>query len=432
MKKGIRFVRNTLLSCIEEVGKKSEKYVFRPGKDYSRERKMSFSGLIRSVISLEGGSLSKELLHVCTKKHEWISKSGFCQQREKVRPEAFESVFHSFTEKALRNAKKYNGYRIFACDGSDISFRTKDKTISFQSCDDGKTYGLLHLNLLYDLLNHVYTDCVIQTKRQCNEPRACIEMLYRKGLFGKAILLADRGYEGYNLLMHLQTLGCFYAIRVKDIDSIGIASRLQVPATDEFDTAYTLILTRKSIKHDPRPNLVRINPRKAFDFIEKGSKAECKLKFRLVRFQIKEGLYEVLITNLDACNWSMDDLKALYNMRWGIETSVRDLKYPIGLNCFHSLKTDFILQEIFARLITYNFCQLIIGRIDVPALNRKNDCKINFSAAASVCKEYLKYNNYSPQQIKLLIIRCLEHQTDRAANINEKISGTKLLDYLTE
>ena len=34
----------------------------------------------------------------------------------------------------------------------------------------------------------------------------------------------------------------------------------------------------------------------------------------------------------------------------------RDLKYTIGLSCLHGKKTDFLLQEVFARLILYKLC----------------------------------------------------------------------------
>ena len=49
-------------------------------------------------------------------------------------------------------------------------------------------------------------------------------------------------------------------------------------------------------------------------------------------------------------------IKELYRLRWGIETSFRELKYTIGLSCLHGKKTDFllqVLQEVFARLILY-------------------------------------------------------------------------------
>ena len=62
---------------------------------------------------------------------------------------------------------------------------------------------------------------------------------------------------------------------------------------------------------------------------------------------------------------STEELRELYNMRWGIETSFRDIKYAAGLLFFHSRKKDLVIQEIYAKLILYNFCELITGAIVV-------------------------------------------------------------------
>ena len=56
-----------------------------------------------------------------------------------------------------------------------------------------------------------------------------------------------------------------------------------------------------------------------------------ELSFRVVRFMISEDSYETVITNLD---FPPDELMRPYAMRWGIETSFRDLKYTIGLSAF--------------------------------------------------------------------------------------------------
>jgi IS4 transposase len=55
------------------------------------------------------------------------------------------------------------------------------------------------------------------------------------------------------------------------------------------------------------------------------------LSFRVVRFKHTQDTYEVLLTNLPEDEFSVSELKELYAMRWGIETSFRDLKYS---SCF--------------------------------------------------------------------------------------------------
>lgn len=98
-------------------------------------------------------------------------------------------------------------------------------------------------------------------------------------------------------------------------------------------------------------------------FFPKGSKDTYPMRFRIIRIKISEGLYETLVTNLWEDTFSAEDIRKIYKMRWGIETSFRELKYHIGLIAFHSKKKDCMIQEIFASLIMYNFSMLITENI---------------------------------------------------------------------
>ena len=69
-------------------------------------------------------------------------------------------------------------------------------------------------------------------------------------------------------------------------------------------------------------------------------------------------------------------------MRWGIETSFRELKYSIGLTSFHARKIDCIKQEVFARLLLYNYCELITAHVVQQMQNKDKtgelyDCYIH-------------------------------------------------------
>ena len=76
--------------------------------------------------------------------------------------------------------------------------------------------------------------------------------------------------------------------------------------------------------------------------------------------------------------------------RWGIETSFRELKYTVGLSFFHSRKKQLIMQEIYARLILYNFCEIITGIIIIDQKNRKFIYQVNFTMAIYICIEFLR------------------------------------------
>ena len=232
----------------------------------------------------------------------------------------------------------------------------------------------------------------------------------------KTIVTADRGYESYNNMAHIQEKGWFYLIRVKDFGKYktGILHGLDLPDTEEFDEYIDLNLTRKQTNE--MKNLLQqkntyrwISHKCTFDYLPSKSKKSdpavlYHLPFRIVRFPISDNSYEVVVTNLDAVEFPSDELKKLYGMRWGIETSFRDLKYTIGLLHFHSKKVDYILQEIFAGLIMYNFSELITSHVVIEKGSRKYEYKINFSVAVHICRDFLLSIN-NPPDVELLIAR---------------------------
>lgn len=56
------------------------------------------------------------------------------------------------------------------------------------------------------------------------------------------------------------------------------------------------------------------------------------MRLQVVRFQIKEGVYENIITNLPDRDFPAEQIKYIYQLRWEIETSFRDL-HPLILTC---------------------------------------------------------------------------------------------------
>ena len=87
------------------------------------------------------------------------------------------------------------------------------------------------------------------------------------------------------------------------------------------------------------------------------------MEIRIIRIKIGEDNYESIITNLDRNEFPTEDIKFLYGVRWGIETSFRELKYAVGLSAFHAKNRNSIKQEIYAKLLFYNFSEKLIRSI---------------------------------------------------------------------
>ena len=105
--------------------------------------------------------------------------------------------------------------------------------------------------------------------------------------------------------------------------------------------------------------------------------------------------------DLNVQRFTSDDIKYCYNLRWGIETSFRDLKHTIGATNFHSKKTEFVTLELWSRLILYNFCSIIILHVPIKHKNRKHEYQVNFSLAMKICFDFLR--GIAPPDIESLI-----------------------------
>ncbi len=410
-------LKNLLISIINTQKQNLTGLVSDPLVDFSRNRKIPYENMILSLLTMEGNTLTNELLHQFGCNTTTATASAFVQQRKKILPIALEKLFHDFVLQTSQE-DNYKGYKLLAVDGSDIQIPTnlKDEDSLIITKEGVTPYNLLHLNALYNLLTHTYEDAIVFKRKEAGENKALTEMIDKSAIKGKAIVIMDRGYEAYNNMAHIQEKEWFYLIRIKDFGQhkTGILHGLELPDADEFDEYIDLNLSRKQTNEmkqlfQKKNAFRRIAHNKTFDYLPaKSKKSDATvlyyLPFRIVRFPISQDSYEVVVTNLDAVEFPPDELKKLYSMRWGIETSFRDLKYTVGLLHFHSKKVEYILQEIFSSLIMYNFSELITSHVVIEKGTRKYEYKVNFSVAVHICREFLLKENIPPD-IELLIAR---------------------------
>lgn len=402
-----KFVKDKLISIIKEMGEAPETFVRNPGKDFTRNRKLSFENIVTLMLSMGGSSIYRELLEHFKYDITTATASAFVQQRDKILPSALQYLLKKFTY-SFDNYKTFKGYRLLAADGSklNIAHNPKDSQTYIKCQSNARGFNVLHLNALFDLCNKVYIDAHIQSIRNSNENKALTDMVDHAALSGDVIVIADRGYESYNTIAHIQEKGWKYVIRVRDIQSNGITSSLRLPSCEVFDTRIDLKLTRRNTKEiKANPQIYKFMPKNSkFDYLELKSHNFYPISFRVVRFKISENSFETIITNLEENEFSLDMIKELYHMRWGIETSFRELKYAIGLVNFHSKKVEFIEQEVFAKLTMYNFCEIITLHVVITHKQRKHEYQVNFTVAIHICIYYFKYfDDEDPPDVEALI-----------------------------
>ena len=87
-------------------------------------------------------------------------------------------------------------------------------------------------------------------------------------------------------------------------------------------------------------------------------------------------------------------------------SSFCSLKYTVGLLHFHAKKAENILKEVFARLTLYNFSRLIALHSTILDSKRISPCKVKFSAAVHLCRQFI-LGNVSPPVLEALLLRQL-------------------------
>ena len=400
-------LRKSLNALIHDMALHSGDFSCRPGKDFTRHSKLGLERTISILLCMEGKSLNNELLNYYQCDSNLPTASAFVQCRSKLAPCALPTLFQRFA--TAQKPQLYRKHRLLAVDGTtlQIPHNPDDADSLVEYSERQRPVNLLHVNALYDLCTRVYSDAVIEGKQVYNEQRALVQMV-RQSVINQAILLADRGYESFNVLAHLQHKGWNFLVRIRDRNGIGAG--LPLPNKPEFDVSFSLQICGRKAKHWERQIqggiAAKFVPPDRFDYEQlcPNSEQTFCLSFRVVRLQVSENVFETVVTNLDRDAFPPEELKTLYARRWGIETSFRKLKYTLGLLHFHAKKAEHIRQEIFARMIMYNFYELIVTHTIIRKSHRKYAYQANFSAAVQICRQFFR-GNVSPPVLEALISR---------------------------
>ncbi len=388
-------LKKVLSTSIKEISEHSTDYVILNKNHLSRKRKWDLPTLIHFILSAGSNSLGYEIGEFFEYKKGFPSVSSFVQQRQKLHYSAFQTLFDSFNTRTTKRPKLFKKYRILSVDGTNLSlpYNPKEKNIIAEN-----HVSTLHLNALYDVINKQFLDVLVQRALQKNECGAACELVDRISEQYPVILLADRGYENYNLFAHVEERLFDYVIRIKDSKNKGIIAGINLPDTEEYDVTKRIVITR----HSTGPAAIMsstykyLTKKARFDYVKDSKSPDYEMQIRFVRFRLSEDNYEVLATSLTEKEFSAEDLKELYHLRWGIETGFRELKYILGIAAFHSKKENSILQEVFARLIMYNFSMKIAQKVSIKEKDRRYQLQVNFTQAAKICINFFKHQNEQP------------------------------------
>lgn len=401
-----------LNEIIEEVCKNPSLFAMNPGVDFTRSRKLPLQRLVKLILEMQGNTIKKGLRDSFPVLKERMSASAFIQQRSKLKAEIFYEILMALKQ-YLDSEKTFKGLKAYAIDGTDLYFPANPKSECFiknahkrKDGSDAKDYCLLHANIMYDVLNKQYVDCVTGPKYGYggNERNAAIRMIAHHAT-NNSLFIMDRGYIGYNMIEHGNRCGGYYIIRsstghgaipeIRDLPdaptdkwvTIKLATKNRKKYIDNGYRLYQIIQKHYKDESELHEDTIAVANRQ-WDFEE-----ACEVRFRIVKFRINDAgkdQWEVIVTNLPSNKFPMEDIKKLYAMRWGIETSFRSLKYAVGAIQFHSKQDEFVKQELYAHLVMYNITSACAACADVSKTNAKHEYKVNFKEAVDIVRNFFR------------------------------------------
>ena len=280
-------------------------------------------------------------------------------------------------------------------------------------------YNHMHLNGFIDVNSKAFVDVLTQPGQQPDERAALHSMLdhFSPDNPSSYIVTADRGYESYDLLFHLELKKFRYVLRVKSPASpkslLSSFSEELPDDQDEFEVTIKKFFTDKYTKEmKSRPQVYHyMNPTKNIPHFTPlfNGRHLVYLAFRLVKLKSPDGSFEYIITNLP-CSFDIEDIRECYHLRWGCETTFRYLKHAAGLLYFHSKLPDFLLQETYATLVMYNFGVFLANEAAGEYRRKHNkpgnkyQYTVDFSTAIRTARKYFLHK---PQDKEMDVIGLL-------------------------
>lgn len=163
-------------------------------RHFSRDRTLPLDALIRFLLTMTGGTLTRELYDAGIE----MAASSFVDRRKRVSNSCFWNLMKHFND-LCEDPATLKGYRLWAIDGSTIPCpRNPDSSNHFKSETNPKGWNNTHANLVFDILNQTFVDCYmgkdeISSRIAHDEQGALCALIYRRKYREPTIVVLDRG-----------------------------------------------------------------------------------------------------------------------------------------------------------------------------------------------------------------------------------------------
>ena len=296
---------------------------------FTRDRTLSFCDILYFIMGCKNKAIQTELDEFQEAKGDvLVTRQAFSTARENINACVFEFLNYKLIKKfetEETNIETYKGYRLLSGDASLIDLPNTSELrdiYGYSSCGNSeKAYAKARAMTIYDVLNNLTVSAKLLSYNDSERTKihTFVDELKATGWYDKSILLLDRGYPSFELYHQLIEHGMNFVIRLD-----GCNQQKEFEAVTEGEAVVQIYGKRKQT-----------------------------VTLRVVNIMLDSGIQEKLVTNLPA-EFDTEELKKLYAMRWGIETSYDNLKNKLCVEIFTGKTPTAVYQDFFAGILLMN------------------------------------------------------------------------------
>jgi hypothetical protein len=375
------------------------KLVIEGKNDFSRERKLPLKRIASIIINMPKRSLSIEIQEFFDNLGEGLescTKGAFSLQRSKLQPLFFKVwnkwLVDTFYKYYGKHVKRWRGFQLQAVDGTSVYLLNKQEIVNHFGTHNNQHVAvpMARVMQVYDILNDITVWGDIYPIKE-SEQAIMAKRVWQ--LSTESITIFDRGFAGYGLmyLMMHEEIPRHFVIRCKTTFNKEVI---------EFARS-----GKRSKTIELRPCYKSIAMLKENGYIVT---ATTSIKVRMVQVNLPNGEQEILLTNLyDEDLYSIEDIKYLYGLRWGIETAYGKQKNQQQLEQFSGHRVICIKQDYAATLFVANLQSLIEKQCENTVLRinekRTHKYRINRNVSWAALKHNIVRLFLTEEKDKILI-----------------------------
>ena len=269
-----------------------------------------------------------------------ISKQALSKARQFINPALFKELYYlsvNLFYKQLPSRKLWNGYHLFAIDGSKIELPNSKSNFEFFGemfgyPDPNRRFTMGLGSIVYDVLDDYIVHASFQ-RYLASERSAALEHLHNLedlNIYQNSVVIFDRGYYSEDMFR--------YCVKHQHLCLMRLKQNYNIAKKCSGDIITVLPGNEKDGTEDTN--------------------------IRVIEVILNDGTKEYLATNLFDSHISQQMFRELYFYRWPVETKYKELKSRLAIEEFSGATTTSVLQEFYINVLLSNLSSLIKNQVD--------------------------------------------------------------------